>query len=97
MLTKKLSALIYSLIAVLAMAGCSNTGVLEQKINSLTTKVDNLSTKVDSLSTEVTGLNAQQEQSNKMVSRVALTSKQAAMEAKRANDRITNIVKSYKK
>ena len=44
-----------------------------------------------------TGLNAQQEQSNKMVSRVALTSKQAAMEAKRANDRITNIVKSYKK
>jgi murein lipoprotein len=97
MLTKKISALSFSLIAALAMAGCSNTGVLEQKINSLTTKVDNLSTKVDSLSTEVTGLNAHQEQSDEMVAEVNLASEQAAMEAKRANDRITNMVKSYKK
>jgi|TARA_B110000238_G_C16114053_1_gene434012 murein lipoprotein len=97
MLTKNISALSYSLITALVITGCSNTGVLEQKINNLTTKVDNLSTKVDSLSTEVTGLNTQQEQSDKMVTRVNLASKQAAMDAKRANDRITNMVKSYKK
>ena len=97
MLTTKISALSFSLIAALAMTGCSNTGVLEQKINNLNTKVDNLSTKVDSLSTEVTGLNAQQEQSDEMVAEVNLASEQAAIEAKRANDRITNMVKSYKK
>jgi murein lipoprotein len=97
MLTKKISVFSFSLIAAIAMAGCSNTGMLEQKITNLTAKVDNLSTKVDSLSTEVTGFNAQQELSDEMVDEINLASEHAAMEAKRANDRITNMVKSYKK
>ncbi len=97
MLTKKISALTLSLVTVFAMTGCANTDALEQNINTLTNKVDALTTTVDTLSTEVTELKAQQEQTNEMVAEAKAASEQASMDAQSANERLDNMVKSYKK
>ena len=97
MLIKKITVLSLSLAAALAMTGCANTDALEQNITTLTNKVDTLSTKVDSLSTEVSELKAQQEQGSEMVAEAKAASEQASMDAQSANERLDNMVKSYKK
>ncbi|WP_259337786.1 LPP leucine zipper domain-containing protein [Colwellia sp. RSH04] len=66
-----------------AVTGCSNTSALEENITSLTNKVD-------ALSTQVADLESQQ----KAISKDVSAAKEAA---KSANDRIDNVVSSYKK
>ena len=97
MLIKNISVFSYTLVASLAMTGCANSDVLEQKMATLTNKVDSLSIKVATLSTDVTKVKAQQKQSAEMIADVKASSEQAAMDAQNATKRIDNLVKSYKK
>jgi len=75
---------------VLGLTACTNTESLEASITSLSNKVDSLSSDVSSLKTQ------QQAASNK-----AQATKRAAEEAlesaAKANERIDNVVASYKK
>ncbi|GAA0810492.1 hypothetical protein GCM10009111_01520 [Colwellia asteriadis] len=66
-----------------ALTGCANTDALEENIANLTNKVDALSTQVDSLQSQQAALSQQ-----------AAEAKAAAEEA---NERINNVVASYKK
>jgi len=90
MLIKKATVLCLSLVTTLAMTGCANTDALEQNITTLTNKVD-------SLATEVSALKAQQESDSALISEAKAASEQAAMDAQSANERLDNMVKSYKK
>ena len=72
------------------ISGCANTDALEQNINELTNKVDSLTTQVGELKT-------QQENTSVMVAETKAASEQAAMDAQSANERLDNMVKSYKK
>lgn len=90
MLIKKTTVLCLSLVTTLAMTGCANTDALEQNINTLTNKVD-------SLSTQVSALKAQQESDSALISETKAASEQAAIDAQSANERLDNMVKSYKK
>ncbi len=67
----------------LALTACANTDVLDANINSLTNKVDALSAKVARLETQQQSISAD-----------VTAAKNAANSA---NERIDNIVDSYKK
>lgn len=90
MLNKKTvkSALVISFI--LGLSACANTEGLEDKITTL-------SNKVDALSNDVADLKSQQQATSDDVKSVKMTAEQAASDAQKANERIDNIVASYKK
>ncbi len=82
---------------IISISGCANNSALEENIARLNQKVDNLTEQVNSLSSqtqamssEVTELGAAQEMTNEMVS-------ETKMAVDKANERIDNIVASYKK
>ena len=87
---KKVTLTSIFLTTTLAMTGCANTDALDQNITDLSQQVTNLSSKVDSLAIEMGKLKTQQMQSNE-------AAEQAAIDAKNANERIDNVVASYKK
>ena len=90
MLNKKIlkSALVISFI--LGLSACANTEGLEAKITTL-------SNKVDALSNNVAELKSQQQATSEDVKSVRMAAKQAAEDAQKANERIDNIIASYKK
>ena len=90
MLIKKITMLSLTLAASVAMTGCANTDKLEQNINQLTNKVD-------ALSTEVAELKTQQAKTAELAEEAKAASEQAAMDSKDVNERLDNMVKSYKK
>jgi murein lipoprotein len=75
---------------VLGLTACANTENLEASISSL-------SNKVDSLSTEVSDLKAQNSTISKATEAAKLAAMQAVASADKANERIDNVVASYKK
>jgi murein lipoprotein len=82
----KQKSLIKNLLTVsfaLGLTACANTEGLDSSIASL-------SSKVDALSSEVSALSSQQQATNEEV-------KAAKMAAEKANERIDNVVSSYKK
>lgn len=74
----------------LGLTACANTESLEASISSLSNKVDSLSSKVSTL-----------ESQHEAISRKAQAAKMAAQQAEEsaasANERIDNVVSSYKK
>lgn len=91
--TKKLA--IVSLVVLLG--ACSNTSAIEEDLTTLTNKIDSLSSKVDSLSAEVSQIKQQQDASDASTKEAIKSAELAIEDAQRANERIDNIVSSYKK
>lgn len=82
---------------LVTISGCANNSALEENIARLNQKVDNLTEQVNSLSSqtqaissEVTELGAAQDKTNEAVSET-----KAAVDS--ANERIDNMVASFKK
>ena len=74
----------------LALTACANTDALDASITSLTNKVD-------SLSAQVADLEVQQKSATADAQAAKAAAEQAATDAKAANERIDNVVASYKK
>ncbi|MEY8214453.1 MAG: Lpp/OprI family alanine-zipper lipoprotein [Colwellia sp.] len=75
---------------VLGLTACANTDGLEASVTEL-------SNKVDALSSDVTALKTQQQATNKEVKAARIAAEQAATDVKKANERVNNMVASYKK
>ena len=89
----KQKSLIKNILAVsfaLGLTACTNTEGLDASIASL-------SNKVDSLSSEVSALTAQNEATSRKAQAAKAAAQQAADSASSANERIDNVVSSYKK
>lgn len=82
---------------VLGLAACSNTKDIEQDMTALTNKIDALTMKVDDLSTEVADMKTAQEVAAKNAKEAKESAELAIGDAQRANERIDNVVSSYKK
>lgn len=81
----------------LGLTACTNTDGLESKIATLTNQMD-------TLSSDVAQLRSQQQSTSDAVQSVKMTAEQVAVDvqkatidAQTANDRIDNVVASYKK
>ena len=91
MLNKK--SLLKNIVTVgfaLGLTACANTESLEASISSL-------SNKVDSLSSEVSALEAQHDAISRKAQAAKAAAQQATDSAATANERIDNVVASYKK
>lgn len=86
MLLKKLT--LVTLVAIIS--GCANNSALEANISQLNQKVDSLTDKVNSLSSQTKAMSAE-------VNELGLTQEQTNNAVKVTNERIDNIVASYKK
>jgi len=74
----------------LGLTACANSDELE-------TKITNLSNQVDRLSNDVAELKSQHQAITEDVKSAKVAAEQAAEDAKNANERIDNVVASYKK
>ena len=74
----------------LGLTACANSDVLE-------TKITTLSNQVNALSNDVSELKSQQKKISEDAKSAKMAAKQAAEDAQKANDRIDNVVASYKK
>lgn len=74
----------------LALSACANTDEIDANIASLTNKVD-------ALSAQVSELEAQQKSTAAAATAAKEAAEQAVSDAKSANERIDNVVASYKK
>ncbi|WP_019028430.1 Lpp/OprI family alanine-zipper lipoprotein [Colwellia piezophila] len=74
----------------LTLTACANTDALDANISSL-------SNKVDALSAQVADLETQQQSAAADAKAVKAAAMQASADAKAANERIDNVVASYKK
>jgi murein lipoprotein len=75
---------------VITATGCANTDALEASIASLNNKVDALTNKVDTLSGEVADLKGQQQDNSAAIEEVKTS-------AASTNERMDNMVATYKK
>jgi len=76
--------------AILTMTGCASVDTTDQSIA-------NLSQKVDELSSEISKLKAQQQKNTDAIEKVKAMTEQLASDSQSTNERIDNIVASYKK
>lgn len=74
----------------LGLSACTSTDGLEAKITTLTNQVE-------ALSNDVAELKSQQQTLNESAKSAVTAAEQAVTDAQKANDRIDNIVASYKK
>ena len=74
----------------LGLTACANT-------ESLETSIAGLSNKVDTLSSEVSALKTQQQATSEAAQAAKMAAEQAVENANKANERIDNVVASYKK
>jgi len=79
---------------VLTLSGCANNNV---QLDHMSSKLDNLTSQVQALSTQVNELQAQQNKNTKTIKQVAGSALEAEQAAKSANERVDNMVASYKK
>lgn len=87
---KSLMKKVLTISLVLGLTACANTEGLETSIASL-------SNKVETLSSEVSALKAQQQATSKEAKAAKMAAEQAAEDASKVNERIDNVVASYKK
>lgn len=85
----RLKTLLAAAMTVLVV-GCANTDALEQQVSSLTNKID-------TLSSQVSDLKKQQAQVSATANEAKMAAKQAASDAAKANDKVDNMVASFKK
>lgn len=90
MLNKKILNRTLIIGFALGLTACANTDGLEAKITTLTNQVN-------SLSNDVAELQSQQQQISKDAKSAKMAAEQAAKDAQEANERIDNVVASYKK
>jgi murein lipoprotein len=81
---------IVTISLALTLTACANNGALEENMTALTNKVD-------ALSAQVADLEAQQQAVAGDTKAAKVAAEQAADDAKAANERMDNIVASYKK
>jgi murein lipoprotein len=74
----------------LGLSACASNEGLENKITTLTNQVN-------ALTSDVAELKSQQQATNEDVKSVKMAVKQVAEDVQKANERIDNIVASYKK
>jgi len=74
----------------LGLTACANTDALE-------TNVTELSNKIDALTSDVTELKTQQQATSEDAKAAKAAAEQATTDAKNANERVNNMVASYKK
>lgn len=74
----------------LLMTGCASVDNTEQDIA-------NLSQKMDELSNEIAKLKSQQQDNSDAIDKIKATTEQLATDSQNTNERIDNIVASYKK
>lgn len=74
----------------LGLTACANSDGLEAKITTL-------SNQVNVLSNDVAELKSQQQKISEDATSAKMTAEQAAKDAQKANERIDNVVASYKK
>jgi murein lipoprotein len=88
-------------IAIVSLAimlgACSNTSAIEEDLSTLTNKIDALTTKVDNLSDEMSELKEKQNAMDASTQQAQKSAELAISDAQKANERIDNIVSSYKK
>jgi murein lipoprotein len=75
---------------IITATGCANNQALEASVSSLNQKVDTLTNKVNALTDEVGELKTQQQSNNESIEDV-----KSVVDS--ANERMDNIVASYKK
>ena len=85
----RLKTLLAAAMTVLVV-GCANTDALEQQVSSLTNKID-------TLSSQVSDLKKQQAQVSATANEAKMAAKQEASDAAKANDKVNNMVASFKK
>ncbi|MFD2167946.1 Lpp/OprI family alanine-zipper lipoprotein [Thalassotalea euphylliae] len=84
---------VIAVASVVLFTGCSNTG----EMGHMTRKIDNLTARVQALSEQVNELKAQQKQQGKAIETLNTQSHDAAMAVEKANQRLDNMVATYKK
>lgn len=84
-------------VLALGLTGCANNDELNQSIADLNTKVDSLSAQVESLSGDHSAMKAAQEENAAAAQAAKEMAAEAAAEAAKANERVDNVVSSYKK
>ena len=95
-MNKKLITLAGAVLA-LGLTGCANNDAMEQSLADLNTKVDSLSTQVETLSGEHSAMKAEVQKSQTEAQAAKEMAAEAAAEAQKANERVDNVVSSYKK
>ena len=79
------------------LTGCANTSAIEEKIENLGTQVDAIASKVDGLSADVSSLKSGQSGNSADIDRLKSMVESAKDSADQANERLSNLVESYKK
>ena len=88
---------ITAITLTLALTACANTDALDESINSLNMKVDVLSAQISTLSAQAADLAEKQQSTAADAQTAKAAAEQAVTDAKAANERIDNVVASYKK
>lgn len=88
-------------IAIIGLAigltACSTTEMVDPDIANLNQRVSNLSTKIDALSKKLADIESNNKKAVMAANEAKTAAEQAALEAKDANERVNNMVSSYKK
>ncbi|MDN3652026.1 Lpp/OprI family alanine-zipper lipoprotein [Thalassotalea ponticola] len=84
-------------VLTLALTGCASSDDMEDVGPTVNDKLDSLMAQVDSLSAEHASLRADQAKTMAVAEDAKDMAEVAAEEAAKANDRIDNVVSSYKK
>ncbi len=82
---------------VVVLTGCANSEGLEKQVSTLTQTVNKLTSKVNSLSSDVSALKEQQQAATDAAESAKSAAEEALSNAKDANERVDNLVSSYKK
>ena len=75
---------------ILLMTGCASVDTTDQSIANLSQKVDELSSKINKLKD-------QQEKNSESIEKVKAMTEQLASDSQSTNEKIDNIIASYKK
>ena len=81
----------------LGLTACANTDGVEASVADLSNKMAALSSQVETLSSDVADLKTQQQAASEEAKAAKIAAEQAAMDAQKANERVDNMVASYKK
>lgn len=79
------------------LTACANTEGVEASVTELSNKVDALSSQVESLSSDVAELKTQQQATSEEAKAAKMAAEQAVIDVQKANERVDNVVASYKK
>ncbi|WP_448211282.1 Lpp/OprI family alanine-zipper lipoprotein [Colwellia sp. MEBiC06753] len=84
------TTIILASLALATLGGCASN-------DQMTSKIDSLSSQVQGLSQQVSELKAQQDKNTKAIEEAKMSAKHAAMMAEKTDERVDNMVASFKK